>query len=80
MCCQIERVYSLLKKTVAKCSNQDVLKIGLCHLAPCLAVHPSLNQLYAQMLFDVPGVILSGDGMVRANCISCQLHFMPMPS
>jgi len=77
---QIERVYSLLKKTVAKCSNQDVLKIGLCHLAPCLAVHPSLNQLYAQMLFDVPGVILSGDGMIAGLLNDSNHHTLSLPS
>jgi hypothetical protein len=56
---QVKQVYDLLQKTVEKCSTPDVLKIALCHLAPSLSVHPSISQLYAKMLFDIPSVMLS---------------------
>lgn len=62
---QVEQVYTLLNDTITKCNNPDVLKIALSHLAPCLTTHPSLSQLYAKMLFDIPSVVLSGNGMVR---------------
>ena len=77
---QVEQVYALLDKTISRCSSPDVLKIALSHLAPCLATHPSLGQLYAKILFDIPNVMLSGSNMVPGLLNDSNIHALSVPS
>lgn len=77
---QAEQVYMLLNKTIARCSNPDVLKIALSHLAPCLGPHPRLGQLYAKILFDIPNVMLSGNGNIPGLLNDSNIHALSLPS
>jgi len=77
---QAHSMHSLLQSTLSKCSNPDVLKIALCHLAPCLSTHPSLGALYAKLLLDIPGVMLSGSGAVAGLLNDVNIHSLSVPS
>jgi len=76
---QAQQVYALLQKSVEQCSNPDVLKIALSHLAPCLSTHPGLSQLYASILLHIPSVMLSGNGMMPGLLNDSNMHALTLP-
>jgi len=73
-------VYTLLKTVVGKCNNADVLKIALCHLAPCTSSHPAIAPLYANILLDIRGAELSGAGAIAGLLNESNIHTLSVPS